>query len=102
MRELPPLAREEEVGRAVWDSKKARKAAAGSIHPKIFRENDGIRDLSVDRVSRDGLDDLSTLHDGESLVSDFKDGPPFLLNMLLAGTAQSNRIQLSRAIPTTR
>jgi hypothetical protein len=65
MIELPPLINTEEVGRAVWDSKKAKKAASGVIVPKIFREKDGTRELSVDRVSHGGLLELAGLHDGE-------------------------------------
>jgi hypothetical protein len=41
------------LGRAVWDSAKAKAAAKGKIAPKIFRENLGVRDLSVDRLSFD-------------------------------------------------
>jgi hypothetical protein len=72
MGELPPLALQEEVGRAVWDSKKAKRAATGNIHWKIFREKDGVSDLSVDRVSHGGLAELSALHDTERSGQDFQ------------------------------
>src|SRR5882672_7876007 len=65
MVQLPPLTKEEEVGRAVWDSKKARNAASGNIHPRIFREKDGVKDLSVDRVGHGALIDQAKLHDTE-------------------------------------
>ena len=65
MLELPSLTIEEELGRAVWDSKKAKQATAGKVHFRVFRERDGVRDLSVDRLSYGGLDSLAKLHDLE-------------------------------------
>jgi hypothetical protein len=66
MVELPAFNQDEALGRAVWDSKKARTAAvSGNIHWRIFREKDGVKDLSVDRISHGGLAGLATLHDTE-------------------------------------
>lgn len=71
MSELPPLTGKEEIGRAVWDSKKAKQAATGNIHWKIFREKDGVRDLSVDRVSYGGLATLAICHGEERTNQQF-------------------------------
>jgi hypothetical protein len=55
---------DETLGRAVFDSQKARRAARdGAIHPKIFREKDGIRELSVDRLSFGNHLQIANSHD---------------------------------------
>jgi hypothetical protein len=55
----------EEIGRGIFDLKKARQACAGKIHPRVFREKDGFRELSVDRLSFGGHSEVSAAHDNE-------------------------------------
>jgi hypothetical protein len=55
----------EEVGRGIFDSKKAKHARAGNISPRVFRERDGIKELSVDRLSFGAHSELSEIHDKE-------------------------------------
>jgi hypothetical protein len=59
------VAPEEILGRAVFESKKAKQAAAKNVPPKLFREKRGVRELSVDRLSFDGLPELAALHADE-------------------------------------
>jgi hypothetical protein len=55
---------DETLGRAVFDSQKARRAARdGTIHPKVFREKDGVRELSVDRMSFGNHLPIANSHD---------------------------------------
>lgn len=42
---------QEPLGRAVFDTKKADDAKKGKVHPKIFQEQLGVRELSVDRLA---------------------------------------------------
>lgn len=56
------IAPEELLGRGVFDSRRARQARAGKIVPRIFRERDGVRELSVDRLSHADLVELAKLH----------------------------------------
>jgi hypothetical protein len=42
---------QEELGRAVFDSKHAKRAQKGTITPNVFQEKLGVRELSVDRLS---------------------------------------------------
>lgn len=56
---------EEVLGRAIFDSKKAKKAAKGVIEPKIFRGKDGDHILSVDRMSLADRNHLKGIHDVE-------------------------------------
>ena len=55
----------ESVGRGVFDTKKAKHARAGKIQPRIFRERNGIGELSVDRLSYGNHTQIGALHDRE-------------------------------------
>jgi hypothetical protein len=56
---------EELLGRGIFDSRKAKHAQRGKIPPSVFRERSGVRELSVDRLSFGGHDQISALHDAE-------------------------------------
>lgn len=45
------IGNQEELGRAVFDSKHAKRAQKGTIVPNVFQERLGVRDISVDRLS---------------------------------------------------
>ncbi len=62
----------ENLGRGVFDSKKAKHASAGKIAPRIFRERDGICELSVDRLSIGDHTRLVEIHDQERLPQLFQ------------------------------
>jgi hypothetical protein len=53
----------EVLGRAIFDSSKAKQAAKGLVPAKVFREKRGVRELSVDRLSLADEDALVHLHD---------------------------------------
>ncbi|MGU3543666.1 hypothetical protein [Methylobacterium sp. A52T] len=61
----PEIDTDELLGRAIFDSKKAKSAAKGTIPPKVFRERDGVRELSVDRLSIGDVGALIKTHDEE-------------------------------------
>lgn len=67
MTDLPDIISDEEVlGRAVFDGRKARRAARdGTISPKTFREKDGVRELSVDRLSFGNHLGIAQSHDDQ-------------------------------------
>jgi hypothetical protein len=64
---LPPeIADPEALGRAVFDGKKARRAARdGQIAPRVFEEKAGVRELSVDRLSFGDHDQIAHVQDEE-------------------------------------
>ena len=51
------------LGRGVFDSKKAKQAASGKTPPRVFRERDGVKELSVDRLSIADIPVLVSAHD---------------------------------------
>jgi hypothetical protein len=53
----------ETLGRCVFDGKVHKAAQKGNFHPRVFIERDGIRDLSVDRLSFGGLEEIATYQD---------------------------------------
>ena len=53
----------EKLGRAVFDSSKAKQAAKGTVPPKVFRGRRGEQELSVDRVTLADEAALATVHD---------------------------------------
>jgi hypothetical protein len=57
------IADDESVGRGVFDTKKARQARSGKIAPRVFRERDGVLQISVDRLSLADRTRLAALHD---------------------------------------
>jgi hypothetical protein len=42
---------DENIGRAVFDTDKAKQAVKGKIPPRVFQEKSGVRELSVDRLN---------------------------------------------------
>jgi hypothetical protein len=59
---IPPVvALQEELGRAVFDSRKVDRAKKGTIVPTIFQERLGVRELSVDRLGYIDLKDAANL-----------------------------------------
>ena len=56
---------DEDLGRAVFDRKKAENARKGKIDPKIFRGRDGEDSLSVDRLTLADKAKLTEIHEAE-------------------------------------
>lgn len=66
MNSLPETVSDSErLGRGIFDSRKAKKAASGTVVPGIFRERDGVREISVDRLSFGNHQALADLHSSE-------------------------------------
>jgi hypothetical protein len=67
MTDLPETISDTEgLGRAIFDTQKAARAARdGAIHPNVFREKDGVRELSVDRLSYGSHLEIAKFHDRE-------------------------------------
>lgn len=64
MTDMPDVVEPTEIlGRAVFDSSKAADAIKGKIHPKVFRERAGIKELSTDRLNFADKETLIDLHD---------------------------------------
>lgn len=61
----------EELGRGIFDSRRAKKAASGIILPNIFKERDGVREISVDRLSFGHHAQISKVHDTERFNQTF-------------------------------
>jgi hypothetical protein len=58
------IANTEELGRAMFDSSKIKRAQKdGVFHPRTFRQKDGERDLSTDRLSFGNLSGIAAFHD---------------------------------------
>jgi hypothetical protein len=55
----------EDLGRAIFDGKKAAAAKKGKFHPRVFTERDGVKDLSVDRLSFGDLQVIAAIQDTE-------------------------------------
>jgi hypothetical protein len=57
---------DEDLGRAIFDSAKANKAAkSGEFHPRVFIERHGEKDLSVGRLSFGDLEVIAAIQDKE-------------------------------------
>lgn len=61
----------EDLGRAVFDGRKARDASRGKIHPRIFKERNGVKSLSVDRLTIACIPQLVATHDSERADQNF-------------------------------
>lgn len=64
MTELPDIGPAETFGRGIFDGSRAKDAAKGKVHPKVFREKSG-NELSVDRLSFGSFSEIAATHDGE-------------------------------------
>lgn len=52
---LPPLDAREKIGRRIYNDRDFRRLQKGQPVPRLFKEKDGVSELSVDRLSHDSI-----------------------------------------------